>query len=501
MSAPKATGYVRTIQRATGPVYYAHIRTADGRRLQPKLGPAWLKRSRPPKGHLTPAQAEAKLAAMLAGENPAVVVAPTSGANFRHAAIEWLRYVEHDRKREHSTVQGYRRAVEHRLIPKFGHLPLEAVTGEHADRWREELLAEGLSANTINKLRWKGEAIYKRAARVWKITTNPFVNVERQPQRVPTTSTCSSPPRPCCSPRTPPTTRTPPSTSSPPSPGCDSASCARCAGRDLNFTDRLVHVRRAYTRGRFKPYPKGRRRRSVPMIDQVIPALDRLSQREHFTDPDDLVFVNTTGDVVEESALRRRMWTALDAAELKRVRHPRPAPLLLHDGRPRLPARRGQGVRRPRRHRDDHALRAPHPGARRRRPTVRRGRCGCAPAIGGRRAPNCRECTATQRTSATRKARCRAKRAGNSPNHNPRVGGSSPSSGIANVRPNPRCRANTRGRALTVADWRNTSTPNSMSLNNDVARPSSTRTRSAAAGLVVWLGLVTGRSSRPCPCR
>ena len=56
------------------------------------------------------------------------------------------------------------------------------------------------------------------------------------------------------------------------------------------------------------------------MIDQVIPALDRLSQRAHFTDLDDLVFVNTTGDVIEESALRRRMWTALDAAELKRVR-------------------------------------------------------------------------------------------------------------------------------------------------------------------------------------
>jgi integrase len=90
--------------------------------------------------------------------------------------------------------------------------------------------------------------------------------------------------------------------------------------RDLNFTDRLVHVRRAYTRGRFKPYPKGRRRRSVPMIDQVIPPLDGFSQRQHFTHPEDLVFVNETGGVLEESALRRRMYSALDEAELKRVR-------------------------------------------------------------------------------------------------------------------------------------------------------------------------------------
>jgi integrase len=37
--------------------------------------------------------------------------------------------------------------------------------------------------------------------------------------------------------------------------------------RDLDFTNRLVYVRRSFTHGRFKPYPMGRRQRSVPMID------------------------------------------------------------------------------------------------------------------------------------------------------------------------------------------------------------------------------------------
>jgi integrase len=320
MSSPKATGYVRTIQRASGPVYYAHIRTADGRRLQPKLGPAWLKRSRPPAGHLTPAQAEAKLGEILAGANPTVVVAPTSGATFQHAALEWLRYVEHDRQREHSTVEGYRRAVEHRLIPKFGHLPLEAVTVDLADRWREELLAENLSANTINKLRWYGEAIYKRAARVWKITTNPFVHVERQPQRVADDFNVLEPAETMLLAAHAADDQDAAFYITAAFTGLRLGELRALRWGDLNFTDRLVHVRRAYTRGRFKPYPKGRRRRSVPMIDQIIPPLDRLSQREHFTDPEDLVFVNTTGGVIEESALRRRMWAALDAAELKRVR-------------------------------------------------------------------------------------------------------------------------------------------------------------------------------------
>jgi integrase len=56
------------------------------------------------------------------------------------------------------------------------------------------------------------------------------------------------------------------------------------------------------------------------MIDQVIPPLDQLSQREHFTDHDDLVFINSTGGVIEESALRRRMYAALPRAGLKHVR-------------------------------------------------------------------------------------------------------------------------------------------------------------------------------------
>jgi len=56
------------------------------------------------------------------------------------------------------------------------------------------------------------------------------------------------------------------------------------------------------------------------MIAQVIPPLDRLSRREHFTEPDDLVFVNERGGAIEEAALRRRFWKALDRAKVKQVR-------------------------------------------------------------------------------------------------------------------------------------------------------------------------------------
>jgi integrase len=89
--------------------------------------------------------------------------------------------------------------------------------------------------------------------------------------------------------------------------------------QDLDFTDRLIHVRRSYVRGGFK-HPKSGKVRSAPMADQVIPVLDKLSRRRHFTESDDLVFVNDRGGAIVESALRRRFWKALDRARLKRVR-------------------------------------------------------------------------------------------------------------------------------------------------------------------------------------
>ena len=55
----EATGHLRTIDRKSGPVFYAAIRLSDGSRRQRRIGRAWLKRSRPPEGHLTHSQAEA----------------------------------------------------------------------------------------------------------------------------------------------------------------------------------------------------------------------------------------------------------------------------------------------------------------------------------------------------------------------------------------------------------------------------------------------------------
>ena len=167
---------------------------------------------------------------MLEGRDPLLQLAPRSGATFADAANEWLRYIEHDRKRERSTVLGYRKAVEARLLPTFGSIPLERIDAAMAERWRQSLLAAELSANTVNKLRWKAEAIYKRAMRVWACPRTRSRTSSASHNGSPASSTSSPPTRSCCWRPMPATTRTRRSTPSPGSRDCAWASSARCAG-------------------------------------------------------------------------------------------------------------------------------------------------------------------------------------------------------------------------------------------------------------------------------
>jgi hypothetical protein len=74
MAPAHATGHVRIVDRKGGPVFYAKpkIPLPDGTVYEPqrRLGRVWSKRSRPPTGYLTKAQAEARVAAILAGDDP-----------------------------------------------------------------------------------------------------------------------------------------------------------------------------------------------------------------------------------------------------------------------------------------------------------------------------------------------------------------------------------------------------------------------------------------------
>lgn len=65
---------------------------------------------------------------------------------------------------------------------------------------------------------------------------------------------------------------------------------------------------------------KSGRVRRVPLADQAATALDRMSRREHFTSPDDLVFCNVLGRALDDSALRRRYRRAQAAVDVRPLR-------------------------------------------------------------------------------------------------------------------------------------------------------------------------------------
>ncbi|MGH2603027.1 MAG: tyrosine-type recombinase/integrase [Dehalococcoidia bacterium] len=319
----KASGFVRTRQLAGGAVYYAMLRLPDGRRLQRRLGPAWTKRSRPPDGYLTKAQAEARLQAILSGQDEDVPVAPKRGGEvtFGAAAREWLRYVEEDRKRRRSTVQDYRRELERRLIPEFGaDTPITEITTERVEEFRERMVAEGeLSARTINKRLAQLHAIFKRAQRAFGLQLNPVAGAERQPFQRSGDFRALTPSDVALLAANADNEQDAALFEIATFTGLRLGELRGLVWGDVDWLRRLVHVRRSYTRHEVGP-PKSGKVRSVPLVDQAARALDRLSRRDEYTGDEDLVFVNAIGEPIEESAMRRRFYAALKRAKLEHIR-------------------------------------------------------------------------------------------------------------------------------------------------------------------------------------
>lgn len=89
--------------------------------------------------------------------------------------------------------------------------------------------------------------------------------------------------------------------------------------RDVDFAGSALTIARAMSAGVESSTKSGRIRR-VPLADQAAGALDRMSQRERYTSPDDLVFCNVFGRPLDGSALRRRYKRTQAAAGVRPLR-------------------------------------------------------------------------------------------------------------------------------------------------------------------------------------
>ena len=324
-----ASGHVFTVTRKSGVQWYAKWRIptgSDGKRLtylqrQRRLGPAWTERSQPPVGFVTKKTAEAELRRILtaAEQEPQSVVEPSSLPAFTVAAERWLRYIEHDRKRKRSTVMGYRSTLWCWLIPAFGDLPLEAVTPRLVEEWRVGLVESGLSARSVNKALIQLQSVFAWACDEYSLTVNPVAKVRRQPQSRSGNFDVLSPLEVSALVRSAESEQDAALFRVAAFTGLRLGELRALRWRDVDFAGRIVHVRQNYVAGEFTS-PKGKRVRSVPLIDQAAVALDVLSRRVRFTGTDDLVFPSSVGGPLDDSQLRRRFAEALSRAGLKRIR-------------------------------------------------------------------------------------------------------------------------------------------------------------------------------------
>ncbi len=328
-TAAHASGHIYTVKRQRGVQWYARWRTpigTEGRRqtyveLRRRLGPAWTERSLPPVGFFTKKTAEAELRRILtaAETEPRSIAKSSSMPTFGVAAARWLRFIEHDRKRKRSTVIGYHSTLKCRLLPAFRDLTIDAVTSRQVEEWRVRLVESGLSARSVNKALIQLQSVFAWACDEYDLPSNPVVRVRRQPQIRSGDFDVLSPTEVSALARAAENEQDAALFTVAAFTGLRLGELRALRWRDLDFAGRIVHVRRNYVAGEFTS-PKGKRVRSVPLIDQASAALDRLSRRQRFTGDDDLVFPSVVGAPFDDSHLRRRFTDALLRAGLQRIR-------------------------------------------------------------------------------------------------------------------------------------------------------------------------------------
>lgn len=362
--AGRVTGSLQVVQRSGGPIYYLMARDLSGRQVKRRLGPVadW-----PAK------RAKDALRDFLTdlGRTPTL---GEPGITFDHAAAAWLRHVEQDRSRASSTVRDYRNTVHRYLLPRFGPRALEDVSVADVERLRDEL-SRTLSPRTTQKVLVLLHGLYRFAGRREWVKANPVASAERVKVKRRTEFAVLSPVEVQAVARAARGEQEAALILVAAFTGLRMGELRALRWRDVDFANRLVHVRRSHygsTKGTEGP-PKSGNARSVPLIDVAARALDGLSRRPRWTKPADRVFCDVRGDVLNDGAIRQGLYGALDAAEIPRrprhrqgVRVPRPAPHVRHVGGASLPALGRAGVHGARQHLHDHDLRGPHAAARRR---------------------------------------------------------------------------------------------------------------------------------------
>lgn len=315
--AQPLSGHVFRVERKRGPTWYAKYRLPDGRQVQRKIGPAWTERGRPAAGYFTKRTAEDWLRDVFDqarhGTLPGLV---RTGATVADAAAEYLRYIEHDRMRKPSTVQGYRWIVDARVVPELGNLRLEDVRPEQVEEW---LVGMPGKPSTRRKALVLLHGIFQRARKVYGLPINPVADIEKPPLQQSGDIDVFTPEEVWALVRSAASEQDAAIFLTAAFTGLRLGELIALHWRDVDFVGSVVRVRASYAGGAVTA-PKSGKVRSVPLAPDVAQALARLAERDWFTAEDDLVFPGEVSGFLDGSALRRRYKDALKRAELRALR-------------------------------------------------------------------------------------------------------------------------------------------------------------------------------------
>ena len=375
---PVSTAFllIEALRSNGAPVWAVKWRSADGERLRRRLGPAawvtpdgeggWRSRAgRPAPGHLTEFQARRRVPEFVRAveakrsadhrARAAAEAAPAAGATFRSLAHAWLEHVADVESAKPSTLRDYRSMLAEpgtphrrgsgrtigRIMAALGNLPAAEVTTAHVEKLLSTHAKENVGARSVNKHRQVISAIFNfglRAdnARRWQLSGNPAAAAAKRREDGPARLEVFTVEQVELLARTAETGAWRGSQQQPSADGAlhaeedhQLAELLRVAAytglrrgelvvlrwRNVRWSERVLVVERALSATE-EGTTKSRRVRFVPLGDQALSALDRLSRRANFTSADDYVFAGVAGDRLDPSALRRRYVAARDAAGL-----------------------------------------------------------------------------------------------------------------------------------------------------------------------------------------
>jgi integrase len=331
--------------------WYGRWRTADGRRLNRRLGPV---RAPGTSGGLTRREAERAFRKAIDEEERR----PRPAQETRRRTVGEAAVALRDRLALEGRSRNYLAALESQqrvhLDPVFGEVALERVDRRMVEAFGRDQLARDLSPKTVRMhpaflhqvfehaidLEWTRDNPVRRAAKPRRVRPGDadpdlqFLSMEELAAVL-----RAIPDEPVVRESAP--TRAGKAGPAPPPPpdvlgpvlrvvvltaaltGLRQGELLALRWRDVDWEAQRIRVRRSYSRGHFSGEGKSDRstRRSVPMADRLVAELDRWSTRTLFAREDELVFAHPAlGGPLDGSKVSKRFKAACADAGVRVVR-------------------------------------------------------------------------------------------------------------------------------------------------------------------------------------